>query len=440
MVHIEGCNEIYKHILETDARIVVCYGGRDSGKSYFVGGQYVPHMLCGEEKFRGMAVRKVHATHRDSCYMEVLDGLETIYEEGAEKKDEQYKAIYSPMEIRHSNGNKIIFRGLDEPRKLKSLKGLNFIWVEEAEDLTQEEFSELAMLLRGEGKQQIVLTFNPVDEGHFANGTFVESVADEVKETFPNGEKKVWVKYLSAEVDGHEHRTKALCLRTTYEDNAYITIHRKAMIEQLAKTDPFLYDVYRLGKFGTRGGRILTNIEERDFAMDGLRFSEFEKRGYAQDFGFNHANCILALAERDNHLYVFEELYGSKKDTAEWIDEAEKRKLEKRLQMVCDSAEPDRIKTWVRAGYRATGAKKGAGSVGAQIDRLKRFEKIYINCECVNTLREAREWKWQQDRNGRYIDVPMNTNDDAMAAMRYGCELFPEGGTGMMSVGREMRR
>jgi len=342
------------------------------------------------------------------------------------------------MEIKHANGNSMIFKGLDEPRKLKSLKGLSFVWVEEAEDLKREEFYDLMMLLRAGDWQQIVLTFNPVDEAHFSNGMFVESPADEVLEEFDNGEKKVWVKYLEAEINGEKHRTKALCMRTTYEDNAYITAERKAAIEQLKTRDPYLYDVYRYGRFGTRGGRILINIEEVDFAKAGHQFTGYDNRGYAQDFGFNHANCILSIAEKDECLYVFEELYGKEKDTAEWIAEADKKGLDKRLLMVCDSAEPDRIKTWQREGYRAVGVKKHAGSVAAQIDRLKRYKKIYINSACTNTLREAREWKWKQGKDGRFIDVPEDINDDCMAALRYGNDLFGDraNSAGMRNLGR----
>ncbi len=488
---IENINEVYRHIVDTDARIVICYGGRDSGKSYFVGGQYIPGLLCSGEYFRGAAVRKVFATHRDSCYQEVADGVDTLSEleearqerlqknarqranrkikklkqEASEEKlpeddknqkplviDEKaifekemeaakikmntsgvkYKA--SPIEIEHENGNKLIFRGLDKPKKLKSIKGLNFIWVEEAEDLTREEFYELLMLLRGKGKQQIVLTFNPVDEGHFTNSMFVESPADEVLEKFADGEKKVWIKQLKVMVDGEDYSIKTLVLRTTYEDNKYISVERKAAIEQLANTDPFLYDVYRLGKFGTRGGRILINAEEMDFDKKGMKFEQYDNRGYAQDFGFNHGNCILAAAEKDNNLYVFDEIYGYNKDTAEWIAEADKKGLDKRLLMVCDSAEPDRIKTWVRAGYRAVGVKKGAGSVLGQIDRLKRYSRIYINSSCVNTLKQAREWKWMK-KGERYIDVPDKGEDDAMAALRYTGDLFYDCSARMMKVG-----
>ena len=90
--------------------------------------------------------------------------------------------------------------------------------------------------------------------------------------------------------------------------------------------------------------------------------------------------------------------------------------------MWCDSAEPDRIKMWQKAGYRARGVDKGgsAGSVKAQIDWLKQ-RKIYVHPHCTNTIKEMQQWKWKKDeRTGEYLDEPIPFQDDAMAALRYG--------------------
>ena len=425
------CNPIYRHIAKTDAEIIICYGGRDSGKSYYVGGQLIPSMMMKDEYFRGVCVRKTYTSLKDSCYQEVIDGL------FAARQMDKFNATINPLRIEHMHsGNKLLFRGLDTPRKLKSLKGISFIWVEEAEDLTEREFFDLLMLLRGGDKPKIVLTFNPIDEEHFTNGMFVESLADEVLETFADGEKKVWIKNLVSTVGTEEVKIKSLVLRTTYEDNNYISTMRKATIEQLKESDPFLYDVYKKGKFGTKGGRILYNVEQRDFAKEGLEFVNFDNKGYAQDFGFNHANAILSVAEKDDCLYVFDELYGYEKDTGEWIEEAEGCGLDKNLPMVCDSAEPDRIKTWQSAGYRARGVKKHAGSVKAQIDRLKRYEKIYINTTCVNTYKEAKSWKFKENKHGKFTDEPVNIYDDAMAALRYATDMFDGGSARMIRVRR----
>ena len=96
--------------------------------------------------------------------------------------------------------------------------------------------------------------------------------------------------------------------------------------------------------------------------------------------------------------------------------------FDKRSPMYCDSAEPDRIKTWRKAGFRAMGVKKGPNSVSAQIDWLKNHD-IVIDPSCGNVIREAGEWRWERDTvSGEYIDVPVCVNDDAMAALRYATE------------------
>ncbi|WP_200802103.1 terminase large subunit, partial [Clostridioides difficile] len=93
--------------------------------------------------------------------------------------------------------------------------------------------------------------------------------------------------------------------------------------------------------------------------------------------------------------------------------------LEKTLFMYCDSAEPDRIKMWKSAGYKAKGVKKGPGSVKAQIDYLKQL-RIHVHPSCTNTIKEIQQWKWKQDeRTGLYLDEPVEFMDDAMAALRY---------------------
>ena len=81
--------------------------------------------------------------------------------------------------------------------------------------------------------------------------------------------------------------------------------------------------------------------------------------------------------------------------------------------------EPDRIKMWKKAGYKARAVRKGAGSVKAQIDYLKQL-RIHIHPSCINTIKEIQQWKWKKDeRTGLYLDEPVEFMDDAMAALRY---------------------
>lgn len=151
----------------------------------------------------------------------------------------------------------------------------------------------------------------------------------------------------------------------------------------------------------------------------------------AQDFGFNHANAIYPYGIKDGNIYVLPGLYGHEKDTAEWIEIANKKGIPKDKIMYCDSAEPDRIKTWRKAGYRARGVKKEQGSIKAQIDWLKGNpdgdrpvrRRIYIDPSNVNFIKEIEQWRWKyDDKTDTYYDEPVAFMDDAMATLRYGIE------------------
>lgn len=391
----------------------------DSGKSFFTGGQYIPLAMLSEPYFRGVGMRKTLTSIKDSVYAEIVDGINQL---GA---GTQFNAIKSPLEISSkTNKNKMMFRGLDDPTKIKSLKGINFIWVEEAEDLTEKEYFDLLILLRGDGYQRLMLTFNPVDEEHFTNDMFVNTNKDRILETFDDGTPKVWEKDFHQEIDGETVEYTALVVCSTYKDNAFISPIRKAVIEGLKIIDFFLYQVYAKGKYAKKGGRILSNYEIVDLKAQEIYFENFDNKGYAQDFGFNHANSILSLTEKDGCLYVHNEIYVFEKDTDEIIQLAEQCGISKVLQMSCDSAEPDRIKTWQKRGYNAFGVKKYQGSVKAQIDYLKMFKKIYIDVSCVNTIKEVKQWSWKQNKNGNYTDEPVIIFDDAMACLRYSKDLF----------------
>ena len=159
------------------------------------------------------------------------------------------------------------------------------------------------------------------------------------------------------------------------------------------------------------------------FLVDDIVYSPNKYRE-TEGIKVNHANVILPLGFKDDDIYITKELYEFEKDTNELVSLADKLGIDKRRQMWCDSAEPDRIKMWAKAGYRARGVDKGgsSGSVKAQIDWLKQ-RKIYVHPSCINTIKELQQWKWKKDeKTGEYLDEPVPFQDDAMAALRYGVE------------------
>lgn len=128
------------------------------------------------------------------------------------------------------------------------------------------------------------------------------------------------------------------------------------------------------------------------------------------------------------------EIYLFNKDTSEIIEYSD-GKIPKDVDMYCDSAEPDRIKMWKKAGYRAKKVKKEKTTTkkyqATQIDWLKQ-RKIFIHPSCVNTIKEISQWKWKKDEaTGEYIDEPVAFFDDAMAALRYGVERWRKNKVGM---------
>lgn len=193
-------------------------------------------------------------------------------------------------------------------------------------------------------------------------------------------------------------------------------------MERRKEVDPEGYKIYGLGEWGELGGLILTNFVIEDVDTN---FDRYDKVLYSQDFGYNHANCILEVGFKDDEIYILREIYVHEKDTDEIIQIANNMNFDKHKRMWCDSAEPDRIKMWKKAGwYLASGVKKEQGSVNAQIEYLKQH-KIHINGSCLGTIKEIQQWKWQKDKTtGLYIDQPVDFEDDAMAALRYCIEDY----------------
>jgi phage terminase large subunit len=189
-------------------------------------------------------------------------------------------------------------------------------------------------------------------------------------------------------------------------------------MEDRKEIDPEGYKIYGLGEWGETGGLILSNWVCNDISTD---WRDYDDCVLAQDFGYNHANCILLIGFKDNNIYVLDEIYEHEK-TAIDIRRLADDKFPKHLIMWCDSANPDKILEWCTAGWIAYAVVKGAGSVKAQIDYLKQH-KIIIHPNCVNTIKEIQQWKWKfEPKLNMYLDDPVPFFDDAMACLRYGVE------------------
>jgi phage terminase large subunit len=392
-----GFNKVFKPVNLTRKRYRVLKGSAGSGKSVNIAQDYI--IKLSDPRYKGanlLCVRKIDVTNRNSTFSELFGAIQRIY--GA-KWNHYWTVTESNMRMQCKiTGNAVIFRGVQHEKDREKLKSITFpngkltwIWCEEATELMESDLDILDDRLRGELNNpnlyyQITISFNPVSATHWIKRKFFD--------------------YQDEDILAH-HSTY---LTNRFIDEAY---HRRMMRRK--DQDPEGYQVYGLGNWGELGGLILTNYEIKDFDTSPDRFDSMNS---AQDFGFNHANAILEGGWKDGDIYICRELYVHEMDTTEIIERAEGQ-FNKRITMYCDSAEPDRIKMWKKAGYRATPVKKEPNSVKAQIDYLKGV-KIYIHPSCTNTIKEIQQWKWKKDKQtGLYIDEPLDFMDDAMAALRY---------------------
>ena len=391
-------NPCFKEVNQSKKRYIPMKGSAGSGKSVDTAQHYILRLM--KDPGRNLvAMRKSDITNRDSTFAELTGA---IYRMFGDKAEQYWQINKSPLKLtcKH-NGNQIIFRGMNDDKQREKLKSITFqkgkltdVWMEEATEFTQEDFEIVDDRLRGELPEgqfyQIRLTFNPVSASH-------------------------WIKRVFFDIED----PNVLAHHSTYLGNRFIDDAYRARMERRKLVDPDGYRIYGLGEWGETGGLILSNYVVEDFDTSPSRFDYMVN---AQDFGFNHANCVGEVGFKDGELYLCKELYVFEKDTAEIIQAANALEFQKQLTMWCDSAEPDRIKMWRKEGYKAQPVKKEPNSVKAQIDHLKQM-KIHIHPSCINTIKEIQQWKWRKDdKTNTYTDEPVNFFDDAMAMLRYSIE------------------
>ena len=231
-------NSKYLPLLDCGTRYMVLYGGAGSGKSVFIVQRYLIRLIS--ERGRNLlVVRAVSNTNRDSTFAAFKQVI------SAWGLSELFRVCESDMRIRAANGNSVIFKGLDDSEKLKSITFengiLTDIWIEEASEITQADFNQLDIRLRGKGaKKQIVVSFNPTDINHWLKKRFVDTPDPNV--TLMHG---------------------------TYRDNGFLDDEYRALLESYKDSDPYYYAVYCLGEWGVFGSSVFNaeRVSERIAAL-----------------------------------------------------------------------------------------------------------------------------------------------------------------------------
>jgi phage terminase large subunit len=398
-------NDVYEPHLENYARTQIYYGGSSSGKSWFLAQRCILDILAGGRNY--LVCRQVARTLRGSVFQQ-------IEREIREADLLPYFTINKSDAVItcNVNGYQILFAGLDDVEKIKSLvpaKGvITDIWIEEATETERGDVKDLYKRQRGGDeatKKRMILSFNPILQSHWIYKEFFESAAwsDEQKQ-YNDGELSI--------------------LKTTYKDNRYLTTQDTHDLEN--ESDKYRYNVYTLGNWGILGHVIFTNWRVADLNNpdDPYYLPEAQRTNHRNggDFGFSIDPSAVWQAHYDKphkRIYVFGELY--QKGLTNDLLAIEVKKMIGSQPIIWDSAEPKSIAELQQYGVSASGAMKGKDSVLFGYQWLQQQE-IIIDKNCVNTKMEISTAHWLEDAGGNALLKPSGVNDHLIAAGRYAHE------------------
>lgn len=368
-------------------------GGRGSTKSSFVGVD-IPLLLMQHPQCHAVVLRKVRNTIKNSVYPQIQWGIERL------SVLDRYKFITSPHEITYTpTGQKILFFGLDDPAKVKSIKlpfgYVGIVWFEELDQFSgmKEIRNVLQSLLRGGSTYWVFCTYNPPKSRN--NWVNEEILADDA--------------------DRLVHHSTYLQVPRDWLGEQFIL-----EAEKLKAKSEILYRHEYLGEVTGTGGAVFDNVE--DMAMSDELVGNFDRLYYGLDFGFAVdplAFVAMYYDAKHEDLYIFDEIYQQKLTNAK----AAQMILQKigNKHIIADSAEPKSIAEMKAAGVFISGAKKGPDSVDYGVKWLQGRRRIYIDKRrCPNTYREFVSYEYERNRAGQYISAYPDANNHAIDAVRYG--------------------
>jgi phage terminase large subunit len=346
-----------------DKRFIINEGGSRSSKTYSLCQLMIIYCLQNNNKVVSV-IRKTFPALRATVLRDFIEILKDIglYKQESHNKSEH---IYT-----FANGSMVEFFSVDDEQKIRGRKR-DIAWCNEANELYFDDFTQLNM--RTEDK--LIFDYNPSDSAS-------------------------WLYELPAE--------ESIKIKSTYRDNPFLPESIKAQIEDLARTDEALYQIYALGEKAISKSNIYSN-----WSFVAHRPAKFVKFVYGLDFGYNHPTALIRVYYCDNDIYIEPVIYESYLTTTMLIERLATLNIEQTVSILADHSRPEIIQEMNIAGYDVLNANK---VVKKGIDNLKTFGVI---CQDHKALkREYENYKWK--KIGDFItDEPVKLFDDAMDAIRY---------------------
>ena len=362
-------NIVYKHLANTDKKIVVEQGGTRSGKTYNIL-LWIIFNYCANNNNKIITIcRKSFPSLRATVmrdFMSILQSHKCYSEQYHNKSNSEYNLF----------GNLVEFISLDQPQKIRGRKR-DLLFVNEGNELFYEDMQQL--LFRTQDR--IILDFNPSDEYHWIYDKLIP-------------------------------RDDCVFFKTTYLDNPFIEASIRNEIERLRDTDEQYWQIYGLGERSASRSTIFKYVEVNQIPQ------EAELIAYGMDFGYtNDPTTFVAVYSQGHNLYIQEHLYRTQMTTSDINNFLKELNLTSK-PIYADSAEPRLISELRSMGNNIFSSIKGKDSVNAGIDLLKRY-KIHILSTSTNAISEFRNYKWKEDKAGMLINTPEDKNNHIIDPCRY---------------------
>lgn len=342
-----------------------------------------------------LVIRKVDATQKDSCWQLVLDILSNF------KLLDYCKVNRSDFTIELPNQSVFLFKGLNNSERIKSITNISDIWIEEATEITLDDFSQLDLRCRSNvDNLQIFLSFNPISKANWCY--------------------KYWFE--------NNNNSNTFILKTTYRDNLqHLPESYVDNLENMIKTNPTYYRIYALGEFCSLNKLVYTNWTKQD--LSNLDFRHLPLL-VGIDYGFTNditALVVSYLDEQNKTLYICDEWCATGKTNDEIANVIKSKGLAKSV-IIADSAEPKSIEEIRRKGvYRIRESVKGADSIIYGVQKIQQYQ-IVVDYRCEETITELENYSWQRDKiTGEYINKPIDDFNHTLDALRYSLQCIKTG-------------
>ena len=382
---------VYSHIDDYSHRIETYYGGAGSGKSY--GATQKAYLKALKRPRKVLVIRKIQRTIKDSIWALFISHL---HSSGLYNACRVNKSDY---EIELPNGSVFLFKGLDDPEKIKSIDGITDIVIEEATELTEDDFTQLNLRLRANAPDlQIYLMFNPISKKNWVyDYFFVRELPDNVK-----------------------------VIRTTYKDNRFLSDEYRQELERLKDRNPAYYRIYALGEFATLDKLVFPVYTKKIVSEDDVKGLN---RWIGLDFGYiNDPSAIVwgHIDTANKRIYV----------TGEYVKRGMKNNEIAAAMAdlgLCkdksygDSAERKSIDEIRDKGVNIEPTEKGKDSVIHGIQWIQQYELI-VDERCFKVIEELENYTWKKDKKtGEYVNEPVDTFNHTIDAIRYGLNKYIKG-------------